>query len=75
VGSTLYVSQNAIPQISVWRIRAGAVTSLGIVADDEDLDFPATIAFAAGSLWAANARFSTPPTSGTPYWITRVELH
>jgi outer membrane protein assembly factor BamB len=75
VGSTLYVSQNAIPQISVWRIQGGVVTSLGVLSDDADLDFPATIAFAGGSLWAANARFGTLPGPDVPYWITRIELH
>ena len=75
VGSTLYVSQNAIPQISAWRIEGGVVASLGVLGDDADLDFPATIAFGAGSLWAANARFGTPPGPNVPYWITRVDRH
>lgn len=75
VGSTLYVSQNAIPQISVWRIQGGRVTSMGVLSDSADLDFPATIAFSGGSLWAANARFGTPPGPDVPYWITRVERH
>lgn len=75
VGSTLYVSQNAIPQISAWRIQGGKVTSVGVLSDDGDLDFPATIAFSGGSLWAANARFGTPPGVDVPYWITRVERH
>ena len=75
VGSTLYVSQNAIPQISVWRIQGGRVTSMGVLSDSADLDFPATIAFSGGSLWAANARFGTPPGADVPYWITRVERH
>jgi hypothetical protein len=75
VGSTLYVSQNAIPQISVWRIQGGVVTAHGVLDDDADLDFPATIAFADGSLWAANARFGTTPGPDVPYWITRVERH
>ena len=74
VGSTLYVSQNAIPQISAWRIEDGMVTPLRVLADDADLDFPATIAFAGGSLWAANARFGTPPGPDVPYWLTRVEI-
>ena len=75
VGSTLYVSQNAISQISAWRIEGGTVTSLGVLANDQDLDFPATIAFAGGSLWAANARFGTLPGPNVPYWLTRVERH
>jgi hypothetical protein len=77
VGSTLYVSQNALNTISIWRIQGGSVISRGAITNDDiagELDFPATIAFAGGSLWAANARFSTPPTLDTPYWITRVPL-
>ena len=77
VGSTLYVSQNALNTISIWRIQGGTVTSQGAITNDDiagELDFPATIAFAGGSMWAANARFSTPPTLDTPYWITRVPL-
>ena len=73
VGSTLYVSQNASSHISAWRIEDGTVTPLRVLADDADLDFPATIAFAGGSLWAANARFGTPPGPDVPYWLTRVE--
>jgi hypothetical protein len=42
---------------------------------DDGLDVPATATFARGSLWAANARFTTPPTSSTPYWITRIDPH
>lgn len=77
VGSTLYVAQNALNTISIWRIQAGNVTFQGAITNDDvpgELDFPATIAFAGGALWAANARFSTPPTLETPYWITRVPL-
>jgi hypothetical protein len=47
---------------------------LGSITDPDTgaLDFPTTIAFAGGSLWAVNARFSTPPEEDTPYWITRL---
>jgi hypothetical protein len=75
LGSTLYVVQNRMNLVSVWRIQGDDVTSIGqITADDVPglLDVPTTIAFAAGSLWAANARFTTPPTASTPYWITRI---
>ena len=77
VGSTLYVSQNALNTISIWRIQGGNVTFRDAITNADipgELDFPATIAFAGGSMWAANARFSTPPTLETPYWITRVPL-
>jgi hypothetical protein len=80
IGSTLYVVQNQANLISVWGIHGGAVTLVGSIGEDDlpagaTFDVPTTIAFAGGSLWAANARFSTPPTPDTPYWITRVPLH
>ena len=81
VGNTLYVVQNQLAQVSVWRIQGGAVVPVDVITDvnpDEvpgDLDVPTTVAFAGGSLWAANARFSTPPTPTTAYWITRIPIH
>jgi hypothetical protein len=77
VGSTLYAVENFDNLISVWRIQGGLVRSLGTIEESDlppgaDFDIPTTVAFAAGSLWVANARFSTPPTPDTPYWITRV---
>jgi hypothetical protein len=75
VGSTLYVVQNRMNLISIWRIQGDAVTSIGQITDDDvpgRLDVPTTIGFAAGSLWAANARFTTSPTPSTEYWISRV---
>ena len=32
-------------------------------------DVPTTGAIVAGRLWVVNARFNTPPTADTPYWI------
>jgi sugar lactone lactonase YvrE len=37
-----------------------------------DLDVPSTVALQDGRLWAVNARFGTPWTPTTPYWVTRV---
>lgn len=80
VGSTLYVVQNQLNLISIWQVQGGLVTPSGTI-DQSDLaanatfDVPTTIAFAGGSLWAVNARFSTPPTPETPYWITRVPIN
>jgi hypothetical protein len=73
-GSTLYVVQNQFGIISRWGIQGGIVRPLGTITDPDPgaLDFPTTIAFAVGSLWAVNARFSTPPEVDTPYWITRL---
>ena len=46
----------------------GEITSPG-------LDIPTTATFAVGRLWAVNARFTTPPTPTTAYWITRLRVH
>jgi hypothetical protein len=35
-------------------------------------DVPTTAGLAAGRLWVVNARFTTPPTPDTEYWITQV---
>jgi hypothetical protein len=37
-----------------------------------DVDVPTTATFAAGRLWAVNARFGTAPAPTTEYWITQV---
>lgn len=73
VGSTLYVvvRGEAFTGVAVYRILGGMVSLLGQVTSD-DLDVPTTVAFAAGRLWVANARFGTPVTPDTPYWITRL---
>ena len=36
------------------------------------LDIPTTAAFVAGRLWVVNARFGTPVTPTTDYWITKL---
>jgi hypothetical protein len=71
VGSTLYVVRNQLNQVAVYRIHGGLVDFQNTIAS-EDLDVPTTVAFAGGSLWAANARFGTPVTPDTEYWITRL---
>jgi hypothetical protein len=70
-GSTLYVVRNQLNLVAVFGIRGGAVRSLGTISA-ADLDVPTTIAFAAGRLWAVNARFGTPVTPTTEYWITQL---
>jgi sugar lactone lactonase YvrE len=37
-----------------------------------DFDVPTTVALQDRQLWAVNARFGTPTTPDTPYWVTRV---
>jgi outer membrane protein assembly factor BamB len=75
VGSTLYIVVRgpAFTGVAVYRILGGTVSFLGQIPSD-DLDVPTTVAFAAGRLWVANARFGTPVTPDTEYWITRLPM-
>lgn len=72
-GRTLYVVRNQLNQVDVFRLgeRLAAARLRGTITSP-GLDVPTTIAFQAGRLWAVNARFSTPVTPTTPYWITRL---
>jgi len=73
VGSTLYVVVRGedFTGVAVYRILGGTVAFLGQIESD-NLDVPTTVAFADGRLWVANARFGTPVTPETEYWITRL---
>jgi outer membrane protein assembly factor BamB len=73
-GRTLYAVRNT-NQVTVVRLgsRLAAGTVLGDITDP-GLDVPSTATVAAGRLWAVNARFNTPPTPTTPYWITQLPL-
>jgi hypothetical protein len=72
-GSTLYVIRNQDLQVDVFRLGPdlASATFLGTLASP-DLDVPTTGVIAAGRLWVVNARFNTPPTPDTAYWITRL---
>jgi sugar lactone lactonase YvrE len=72
-GSTLFVVRNvnnAIVKVALNRGgTAGRVTG---TITDPTLDVPATIAPFGPFLYAANARFTTPPTPTTTYHISRI---
>src|SRR5687767_10857512 len=74
-GKTLYVVRNFANTVAVLTMRAG-LTEADLVgeftAEDFELDIPTTGTLTQGALWVVNARFSTPPTLDTPYWITRL---
>jgi hypothetical protein len=72
-GRTLYVVRNQLSTVSVFRLGAG-LRSARWVGDltSPSLEVPTTAAFQAGRLWAVNARFGTPVTPDTEYWITRL---
>lgn len=74
-GKTLYVVRNFANTVAVLTIRAG-LTEAELVgeftSEDFELDIPTTGTLTQGALWVVNARFSTPPTLDTPYWIARL---
>ncbi len=75
-GRWLYVVRNQNNLVAVLKLSVrlksarlvGEITSPG-------LDIPTTATFAAGKLWAVNARFTTAPTPDTEYWITKLKVH
>jgi sugar lactone lactonase YvrE len=75
-GRTLYVVQNAFNQISVVQLSADYSSDrvTGVITDSS-FDVPTTIARFGNALYAVNARFSTPPSSDTEYYVLRVPLH
>lgn len=74
-GRTLYVVRNQLNLVAVLKLSnssrharlVGEITS-------PDLSVPTTATTALGALWVVNARFGTPPTPTTDYWITRLPL-
>ena len=79
-GRTLYVVQNQLNRVAVFELgpQLLSATRVAILEDpDPDpligLSIPTTAAWIGGALYAVNARFGTPPTPETPYWITRLD--
>lgn len=72
-GGTLYVVRNFNNLVAVFRLgpRLESAVLLGTMTSP-GLDIPTTAAFVAGSLYAVNARFTTPVAAGTQYWVTRL---
>ena len=74
VRRTLYVVRNELNLVAVLRMRPGLLDAR--VVDEltaRRLDFPTTAARFGGSLYLANARFSTPVTPDTRYWVARLD--
>ena len=72
-GGTLYVVQNQLNRVAVFALgpQLAVALRLGILTSSS-LAVPTTAAWSAGSLYAVNARFGTPVTPDTQYWITRL---
>ena len=76
-GRTLYVVRNQINTVAVLKVGHGlrkAKLVGEITAEAGVLSVPTTATTSLGALWVVNARFGTPPTPDTPYWITRLPL-
>jgi len=72
-GRTLYVVRNQLNQVDVFRLSHHASAArLVKTITSPDLAIPTTTAFIRGSLWTVNARFGTPVTPTTEYWLTRL---
>jgi sugar lactone lactonase YvrE len=71
-GRTLYVVQNrdnAIAKITLAaNLRSGRIVRR---ITDPDFSVPTTVDEFGNSLYAVNARFGTPATPTTEYWVTR----
>ena len=73
VGRTLYAVQNQLNRVAVVRLnRAGTDGTLKRRITSPNFDVPTTVARLRGSLYAPNARFTTPPTPTTPYDAVKV---
>lgn len=72
-GNTLYVVRNQNNLIAVVSLGPGAASGevVGEITDP-DFDVPTTVAESGDSLYAVNARFTTPPTPDTEYDVVRV---
>jgi hypothetical protein len=73
-GKTLYVVQNrsnVVAKIALSpNLRSGRVLRR---ISSPGFDVPTTIAEQGSRLFAVNARFTTPPTPTTDYWVTRLK--
>jgi hypothetical protein len=72
----LYVVRNSDNLVAEVRLsRALDAATVVRTLTDPDLDIPSTATFAAGHLWAVNARFTTNPvTPETPFTVERLSL-
>jgi sugar lactone lactonase YvrE len=72
-GRTLYVVQNRLNQVAVLRLsRSRLSADVRGTITSPDLSVPTTATLTRHGLYVVNARFGTPATPDTPYWITRL---
>ena len=72
-GRTLYVVQNQLNRVAKITLRPGLRTGRIVkTITDPQLDVPTTADSLGSRLYAVNARFGTPATPSTEYWVTRL---
>jgi hypothetical protein len=70
----LLVVQNRFNQIAVvWLDKDYKSGRVVHTITHPDFDVPTTVALQRGNLFLPNARFGTPTTPDTEYWVTRVD--
>ena len=73
-GRRLYAVQNRLNQVAVIDLaQDGRSGRLAETLTSPDFDVPTTVARSGGDLYLPNARFTTPPTADTPYWVTGID--
>lgn len=73
LGRKLYVVQNQLNQVAVFKLsKGGASGKLLRTLTNPGFDVPTTVAAKGGWLYLPNARFSTTPTPDTSYTAVRV---
>jgi hypothetical protein len=73
-GRTLFVVRNQLNLVAVVSLAPDLLS--GIVVDEltsDGLSVPTTVARFGSSIYAVNARFGTPVTPETEYWVTRLD--
>jgi sugar lactone lactonase YvrE len=74
-GETLFVVENFSNQVVVIELaRDARKGKLVRTITSPKLDIPATGVLLGDALYVTNARFTTPVTPTTPYWLTRIPL-
>jgi sugar lactone lactonase YvrE len=73
--SILYAVQNSDNKIAVVKLNRSYTSGkvVDTITSEGNFDVPTTIAPFGKSLYAVNARFSTPPTPDTTYTVVRVD--
>lgn len=70
-GRTLYVLQNRMNQLAVVALSPDLSSGEVVTrVSDVGFDVPTTLDRFGSRLYAVNARFNTPPTGATAYWVT-----